>query len=65
MGKRERIKNTETQRDFSGVSLHEDTKHIASVFHPKSYFNLNGLRSCSNGKESACNVRDLGSIPGS
>ena len=35
LGKRDRGKDTETQRKFSGVSLHEDTKLIGSVFHLK------------------------------
>ena len=39
----ERGKDTETQRKFSDVLLHEDTKPIGSVFHPKSSVNVNGL----------------------
>ena len=62
MGKRDKIKDTETQREFSGVLLHEDTK---PVFHLRAHLTLMGFAGGSDGKESAHNVRDRGSIPGS
>ena len=43
VGKRDRGKDKETQSEFSGVSLHEDSKPVGSVFHLKSSFDLNGL----------------------
>ena len=44
VGQTDRGKDTQTQRqkrEFSGVSLHGDTKPIGWVFHPKSSFNIN------------------------
>ena len=62
MGKRDKIKDTETQREFSGVLLHEDTK---PVFHLRAHLTLMGFAGGSDHKKSVCSVRDLGSIPGS
>ena len=58
VGKRERIKDTETQREHSGVLLHEDTKPIGSVFHPRAHLTLMGFTGGSDCKKSALNVRE-------
>ena len=58
VGKRERMKDTETQREHSGVLLHEDTKPIGSVFHPRAHLTLMGFTGGSDCKKSALNVRE-------